>query len=309
MSQIEGGRPSSGLLNRRGALSADAPLPIRPRRRWHVNPVLPLLVIFVLFCAALFAPFITPWDPIKHDLIHSLMPPAWVPGGSMAHLLGTDSFGRDVFSRLLYGTRVTFLVVCFSLIVAVTIGTSVGLVAGYKGGKVDAVLMRLTDSLLTLPRILVAIIVAAAVGASFQTLVLVVGCLVWMSIARLVRAETKTVQNKEFVSYARAIGVPSWVIILRHILPNVFPVLIVVTTLEISHVIMLEAGLSFLGAGLPPPQPSWGGMIADGRSLISTGWWIALFPGLMIVVTILSCNGIGDWLRDFLDPKTRQRGY
>jgi peptide/nickel transport system permease protein len=169
--------------------------------------------------------------------------------------------------------------------------------------------MRLTDSLLTLPRILVAIIVAAAVGASFQTLVLVVGCLVWMSIARLVRAETKTVQNKEFVSYARAIGVPSWVIILRHILPNVFPVLIVVTTLEISHVIMLEAGLSFLGAGLPPPQPSWGGMIADGRSLISTGWWIALFPGLMIVVTILSCNGIGDWLRDFLDPKTRQRGY
>lgn len=307
MSEINGGQASSAA--RGDAMLVDAPEHSRRRRRFHVNPVLPITIIVILGLTMIFAPLLTPWNPVKNDLAHSLMPPFWIDGGSGAHLLGTDGFGRDVLARLLYGTRVTFLVVCVSLVIAVAIGASVGLISGYKGGAVDAVLMRLTDSLLTLPRILVAIVVAAAAGASFQTLVLVVGCLVWMSIARLVRGETKVVRNREFVAYARAIGVPEWVIVVRHVLPNVLPVLIVATTLEISHVIMLEAALSFLGAGLPPPQPTWGGMISDGRALIATGWWIALFPGLMIAATVLACNGLGDWLRDFLDPRTRQRGY
>lgn len=308
MRQTQGGRQAGGLVAQADALAMDAPRRRRRSRRWLLNPVLPIVVLGILAGAAIFAPLITPWNPVRNDLVHAVLPPAWLAGGDSGHLLGTDGFGRDIFARLIYGTRVTFLVVGFALVIAVTIGSAVGLIAGYKGGIVDAVLMRLTDSLLTLPRILVAIVVAIAVGASFQTLVLVLGFMVWMTIARLVRGETMALIHKEFVVYSRAIGVPGWVIVLRHVLPNVLPVITVVTTLEIGHVILLEAALSFLGAGLPPPQPSWGVMIADGRGLIATGWWIALFPGLMIVATVLSCNGLGDWLRDYLDPRTRQRG-
>lgn len=285
-----------------------APRPGIRSRRWPLTPTLPFAVVVVLIGTAVFAPLITPWNPVKNDLIHAVLPPDWGANGLSGHLLGTDGFGRDVFARLIYGSRLTLLVVAFSLLIAVTLGSTVGLVAGYKGGRVETVLMRLTDSLLTLPRILVALVVAIAVGASFLTLVVVIGLMVWMDVARLVRGETKVLVRKDFVIYSRAIGVPGWMIVLRHVLPNVLPVITVVTTLEIGHVILLEAALSFLGAGLPPPQPSWGVMISDGRALIATGWWIALFPGLMIMATVLASNGLGDWLRDYLDPRTRQRG-
>jgi peptide/nickel transport system permease protein len=263
-------------------------------------------VLGLFIALAIVAPLITTYDPVKNDLINSLQPPAWAKGGTSAHFLGTDGFGRDVLSRLVYGARVSLLVAAFSLVIALTIGTSVGIVAGYRGGSIDSILMRLVDIVLALPTILVALVVAVAVGPSFTNLVLVMGALIWPRLARLIRGEALIQKNQDYVRYAQSIGVPGWVIVLRHVLPNVLPTLLVVTTLEIGGVILLEAALSFLGAGLPPPSPSWGVMINDGRALIATGWWIALFPGVAITLTVMSCNALGDWLRDYLDPKTRQ---
>jgi peptide/nickel transport system permease protein len=293
-----------------GAPSIAAPRGAAARRgrlrRFGFMPALPLAVLGLAVAAAALAPYLTPYDPVRNRLIDSLLPPAWVDGGSAAHLLGTDGFGRDVFTRLLYGARVSFLVAAFSLVIAMSIGTTVGVVAGYAGGWLDSLLMRFVDIMLALPTILVALVVAVAVGPSFQNLILVLGLLIWPRIARLIRGETLVLKKQDFVRYAGAIGVPGPVIVTRHVLPNVLPTLLVLTTLEIGHVILVEASLSFLGAGLPPPSASWGVMIADGRALVATGWWIALFPGLAITVTVLACNALGDWLRDYLDPRTRQ---
>lgn len=276
------------------------------RARHHLVPALPIAVLAVFIIVAIAAPFLTTYNPVKNDLAHTLVPPFWIRGGSSAHLLGTDSFGRDIVARLMYGARVSFSVAAFSLLIALTIGSAVGVIAGYRGGAVDSLLMRLVDIVLAVPTILVALVISVAVGPSFINLVVVLGALIWPLIARLIRGEALQIRRQDYVRYAGAIGVPGWVIVLRHILPNVLPTLLVVTTLEIGTVILLEASLSFLGAGLPPPAPSWGVMIADGRALIATGWWIALFPGLAITATVMSCNALGDWLRDHLDPKTRQ---
>jgi peptide/nickel transport system permease protein len=269
-------------------------------------PAVPLAILAIIAVAALAAPLLTPYDPVKTRLIDALLPPAWVDGGTAEHLLGTDRFGRDSFSRLLYGARVSLSVAAVSLLMATVIGTTVGVVAGYRGGWVGSVLMRLVDMVLSLPLILVALALAVALGPSFANLILVIGLLIWPRIARLIRAETLVLKEQEFVRYSRAIGVSGWIIVARHVLPNVFPTMLVAVTLEIGHVILLEAGLSFLGAGMPPPQASWGVMIADGRALIATGWWIALFPGLAIVITSMTSNALGDWLRDHFDPKLKE---
>ena len=276
-------------------------------RRWGLIPALPIAILALVALAGIFAPLLTPYDPVKNDLINSLLPPFWVDGGSTEHLLGTDGFGRDVFTRLLYGARVSLAVASLSLLIAVTLGTTAGVVAGYRGGSVDSILMRMVDVLLALPTILVALVVSVAVGPSFTNLVLVLGILNSPRIARIVRGEAMLLKKADFMKYAAAIGVPGWVVITRHIQPNILPTLLVVTTLEVGAVILAEAALSFLGAGLPPPTASWGVMIADGRALVSTGWWIALFPGLAITITVLACNGLGDWLRDHRDPKTMGR--
>jgi peptide/nickel transport system permease protein len=275
------------------------------RLRIRLMPTLPLAILSVVVLTAILAPLLTPYDPVKSRLIESLIPPFWVDGGNAEHLLGTDGFGRDVLTRLMYGARVSFSVALLALSIAVTIGTIVGVVSGYAGGSVDSLLMRFVDILLALPTILVALVVAVAVGPSFQNLVLVLGVLNSPRLARIIRGEVLLLKTNEYVRYARAIGVPAWLIIRRHIFPNVLPTLLVVTTLEVGGVILAEASLSFLGAGLPPPTASWGVMIADGRALVATGWWIALFPGIAITVTVLACNSLGDWLRDYLDPKTR----
>lgn len=276
------------------------------RRRLRLVPVLPIAVLTVFVIVGLSAPILTPYDPVRNDLINSLQPPAWVDGGSTDHLLGTDSFGRDVFTRLVYGARVSLSVAAFALLIAVTIGAVVGVTAGFLGGWVDSALMRLTDVLLALPTLLVALVVAIAVGPSFRNLVLVLGLLIWPRIARLIRGETLALKKADFVRYSSAIGVSAWATVTRHIFHNVLPTLLVATTLEIGAVILSEASISFLGAGLPPPQASWGVMIADGEALIATGWWITIAPGLAIVITVLSSNALGDWLRDHLDPKTRR---
>lgn len=273
-----------------------------PRLHIRWMPAVPIVILGTIILASLAAPLLTDHNPVKSDLINSLQPPAWVKGGSAGHLLGTDGFGRDVFARLLYGGRVSLTVAAISLIIAVTIGTTLGVAAGYVGGSFDSLVMRLVDMLLALPKIIVALTLAVAVGPSFTNLVLVLGLLTWPQIARLVRAETLLLKQGEFVRYANAIGVHRWGIWLRHVFPNILPTLLVATTLEVGAVILAEASLSFLGAGLPPPQASWGVGIADGRSLIATGWWIALFPGLAITATVLAFNALGDWLRDYGDP-------
>ena len=277
------------------------------RPRASLVPWVPLAVIASFVLGAMSAPLVTPYDPIKHDLINNLTPPAWVAGGSAEHLLGTDQFGRDVLARILYGARASFSVAAASLSIAVSIGLVAGLVAGFIGGIVDTILMRLVDIVLSLPTILVALTLAIALGPSFRNLVLVIGFLTWPQIARLISGETMLLKRSDYVRYANAVGVPGPLVVMRHIVPNVLATLVVAVTLEIAHVILLEASLSFLGVGLPPPTASWGAMISDGRALIATGWWIALFAGLMITITVLSFNALGDWLRDRLDPKLRLR--
>jgi peptide/nickel transport system permease protein len=276
------------------------------RRSVPIMPALPLAILAVVILLGIGAPLVTPYEPTRADLPNSLLPPAWVEGGTAEHLLGSDTFGRDSFTRLVYGARVSLSVAFLSLIIATLLGTSAGLLAGYAGGAIDSILMRFVDMVLSLPTLLIALAMSIALGPSFANLVLVIGFLIWPRVARLVRSDTLVIKHQEFVKYARAVGVPGWLIVLRHVLPNVTPTLLVAATLEVGHVILVEASLSFLGAGIPAPQPSWGVMISDGRALIATGWWIALFPGLALVISVISFNTLGDWLRDRLDPKLRE---
>jgi peptide/nickel transport system permease protein len=273
--------------------------------RVHVLPGLPIAILLIMVGMAVFAPLLTPYDPIKADLRNYLLPPTFA-GGSPEHVLGTDSFGRDVWSRLVFGARVSLSVAVFSLAIATVVGGVVGLTAGYLGGWIDSALMRLVDVVLALPTVLVALAIAIALGPSYTNMILIIGLMIWPRTARLLRAETLLIKQQEYARYSKAVGVPAWLIVWRHIFPNVLPTLLVAVTLEVGNVILLEATLSFLGAGIPAPQPSWGVMVSDGRALIGTGWWIALFPGIAILLTVLSCNMLGDWLRDRFDPKFRE---
>jgi peptide/nickel transport system permease protein len=276
------------------------------RFRVHWMPIIPLAVLIAAILLAILAPIITPYDPTHNDLVDRLQPPWFINGGSPDHILGTDGFGRDVLTRLLYGARASLSVAALSLTILVVVGTTVGVAAGYAGGWIDSTLMRLVDIMLAVPTLLIGIVVAAVLGPSFWNVVFVIGLLAWPRIARLIRGETLALKQTDFLQYSRAIGVNKWSIARRHVLPNVLPTLLVAATLEVGEIILAEAALSFLGAGIPPPHASWGVMIADGRALISTGWWIALFPGLAIGVIVLSTNALGDWMRDRFDPKTRE---
>jgi peptide/nickel transport system permease protein len=279
--------------------------PGRRAIRFGLMPTLPLVILIVMVVLAVGAPFLTPYDPVKSNLRSALLPPFFVEGGSMAHPLGTDGFGRDILSRVLFGARVSLSVAVLALVIATTIGTVLGVISGWVGGWLDSLIMRFVDMVLAVPTILVALALAIALGPSFVMMVTVIGLLIWPRIARILRGETLLIRQQDYVRYARVVGVPPLLSMLRHVLPNVMPTLLVVTTLEIGHVILVESSLSFLGAGIPPPQPSWGAMISDGRALIATGWWIALFPGLAIVLTVMVFNTLGDWLRDHFDPRLR----
>jgi peptide/nickel transport system permease protein len=276
----------------------------RTRIRWV--PALPIAILSVIIVLAVLAPWVTPYDPTHNELANRLLPPFFVSGGNTDHLLGTDAFGRDVLTRLLYGARASLAVTALSMTILVVLGTAVGVVAGYAGGWVDSTLMRLVDILLAIPTLLIGMVVAVVLGPSFWNVVFVIGLLAWPRVARLIRGETLGLRETDFVHYSRAIGVTQWSVAIRHVLPNVLPTLLVAATLESAHIILQEAALSFLGAGIPPPEASWGVMISDGRALISTGWWIAFFPGLAIGITVLSANALGDWMRDHFDPRTRE---
>lgn len=268
--------------------------------------LLPGLVIAVVSVAALAAP-LTGHDPVRVALADRMLPPAWLDGGTTQHLLGTDSFGRDVLTRVLYGARISLIVALSAIALGAVVGTAAGIVSGCLGGAVESFLMRVVDLMLSLPVVLIAIALAVAVGPSTALVTVVIAGLVWPRFARQIRGETLQVVQHDYVRYARAVGVPTWRVMLRHVLPNVAPTLLVLATLELGRVILLEASLSFLGSGVPPPHPSWGGMIAEGQGLIRTGWWIVVAPGLAVMLTVLSFNALGDWLRERLDPRLRQR--
>ena len=266
------------------------------------------LVLGTLVVTALFAPLLSPQSPTEGDITQKLIPPVWMERGEREHPLGTDRFGRDVLSRIIWGSRISVVVSLVAIGVAGTVGTLLGLISGYRGGATDAVLMRLTDIGLSLPTILIAVVLVAVSEPSFRNVILVIALLLWPRFARQVRGETLGIKEQDFVALAVVAGRSSAWIIRRHIFPNVIPTLLVISTLQVGYVILLEGTLSFLGVGVPPPNPAWGLMIADGRGFLATAWWISLFPGLAMLLTVLAVNLMGDWLRDHLDPKLRQLG-
>lgn len=263
-----------------------------------------LLVILVL--PAVFAPWLAPHDPLEGRLAHKLKPPVWLPGGSWEYPLGTDPLGRDILSRMIYGARVSLSVSLVAIFIGGIMGTVLGLFAGYFGGWTDSLIMRAVDIAFSLPTILLGLVLAVVIGPSFRTVIVIVAFLLWARYARQVRGEVLSVKQRDFVAQARIAGCSHFRIMFSHILPNVVNTLIVLGTLQVGYVILLEGTLSFLGVGIPPPTPAWGLMVATGRALIVSAWWVSFFPGLAIVMTVLVLNLMGDWLRDRLDPKLRQ---
>jgi peptide/nickel transport system permease protein len=257
------------------------------------------LVVLAAVLLAAAAPAVAPADPIKNALLDRLTPPTW----GRAHPLGTDTLGRDVASRLLYGARVSLVVGFAAVALSGVVGVGLGLVSGWYRGWLDDVLMRLGDVQLAFPVLVLAVAVLAVLGASVVNLILVLAVTGWTTYARIVRGEVLTLRERDFVAAARALGAGDAWILRRHLLPNVLPPITVVATFSVARTIIAEASLSFLGLGIPAPAPSWGAMLDEGRNYITTGWWLALFPGLAILVLVLGINLVGDWLRDVLDPR------
>lgn len=275
----------------------------RTLRRW---PVVPVVILVALVVTGAFAPWIAPNDPLYSSLRDRTLPPFWYPNGSTEHLLGTDHLGRDLLSRIIYGARVSLIIAAVSLTAGVLVGTVLGIFAGYFGGHVDELTMRLVDVSLAVPYILIALVTVIALGQSFPVLLGILAFSTWSAIARQVRAEALQLKHMDFVALARVAGASDLRIMYRHILPGIVNTIIVISTLRVGSLILLEAILSFLGAGIPPPRPAWGAMVSDGRDYLGSAWWIAFFPGMAIFLTILALNFMGDWLRDRLDPRLRQ---
>jgi peptide/nickel transport system permease protein len=266
-----------------------------------------MLILFVVTFVAIFGPWLAPFDPNRQNLIMRLLPPLSPGAGDMTYWLGSDQLGRDVLSRLLYGARVSLLVGFAAIAVGGTIGVVAGLVSGYFGGWVDDVLMRLGDIQLAFPFILLAIMFLVVLGPGLVNMILVLGIGQWVTYARIVRAQTLALREKEYVEAARALGDRTPSILFRTILPNIMAPLTVIASFNVAAVILTEAALSFLGLGVPPDVPTWGSMLSESRDhLFSNKWWMAVFPGLAIVFTVLAFNIIGDWLRDFLDPRLKE---
>jgi peptide/nickel transport system permease protein len=263
------------------------------------------LILLALVVTALLSPYVAPHNPIRERLIDRLLPPAWAEDGEWRYVLGTDHLGRDLVSRIIYGSRVSLVVGFAAVIVGGVLGISLGVAAGFLGGRTDEVIMALADMQLAFPTILLAIAIIAVLGPNFINLVVVIGISGWVTYARIARGQVLSVREKEYVEAIRAQGGSRWRIVWRHILPNILSPLIVVATLDLARTIILESTLSFLGLGIQPPTPSWGGMLSDGREYLLSAWWIATFPGLALMLTALSCNRLGDWLRDLSDPRFR----
>lgn len=264
-----------------------------------------ICLLILVISMALLAPLIAPHDPGEQNLAARLQPPAWLAGGSLQHPLGTDHLGRDILSRLIYGSRISLLVALIAVAVSGTIGTLLGVAAGYWQGRIDSFIMLLADVQLAFPFILFALAVMAVLGPGLRNVIVVLGITGWVAYGRLLRAEVMSLRAREYVEALRALGQTDGKIILRHILPNVMPSLIVMASLRVANMLIAESSLTFMGLGVEPHIPTWGSMLADGRAYITSAWWLATFPGLAIMLTVLGVNLVGDWLRTTLDPRLR----
>jgi peptide/nickel transport system permease protein len=264
-----------------------------------------MLVVLTVMLAAAAAPLVSPFDPLEQDIGQRLREPGWQDEQGRVHPLGTDHLGRDILSRIIFGSRIALLVGLAAVVISGVIGMLVGLVAGYFGGRLDDFLMRLADVQLAFPFILLAIAVIGVLGPSLRNIIIVIGVSSWVVYARVVRGEVLSIREREYVHAAVALGSRNWRVLMTHVLPNTFTPWLVVATLDMARVIVIESALSFLGLGVQPPTPTWGGMLADGRVYLSTAWWLATFPGLAILVTVLGINLLGDGLRDTLDPRLK----
>ena len=272
-------------------------------RRW---PVLPVVVLGTLIILTIFASQIAPHSFRETDLRQRNRPPIWMEDGGSERILGGDVVGRDILSRLIHGARVSVMVAGISLVTGAIFGTALGLIAGYYGGLIDEVLMRFVDIWFSIPFILFALVVVLAFDPSLKVVLVLLGILAWSAFVRNIRAEVLLLKTTEYVAAARVSGASTLRIMLKHLLPGVFNTVMVLASLRVGQLILAEASLSFLGAGIPSPIPAWGVMVADGRNYLDTAWWVSTFPGLAILLTVMSFNFLGDWLRDKLDPRLRQ---
>jgi len=272
----------------------------------NLGMILPVIIFVVLIFTAIFANFLAPYPYDETSLPERRLPPAWAEGGSTKHLLGTDTLGRDILSRAIYGARVSLSVSLLAIAITSSVGTVLGIISGYVGGRLDAFIMRITDIAMSFPPLLLAILIAVSMGPGFFTVIFALSVLGWAGYARIIRGETLRLRNSDFVAQAQIIGTPSWRIMIRHIFPNILNVLLIGITLAVGAMILAEAAMSYLGIGIPPPMPSWGSMVADGRNDLDRAWWISTFPGILIGLVVLSGNFLGDWIRDKTDPRLRQ---
>jgi peptide/nickel transport system permease protein len=263
------------------------------------------LILLVVIGAAVAAPYVAPHDPMRQSLLRRFTPPVWVSGGNPAYVLGTDQVGRDILSRIIYGARISLVVGVSAVVVSLVVGVTLGLLSGFLRGRVDAVVMTVVDVTLSFPPLLLALAFVAALGPSLLTIIVVLGLTGWERYTRVVRAEVLALREKDFVEAARAMGASPLRMILRHLLPNTFSSIIVMSTLQVAQAILQEAALSFLGVGTGSAHPTWGQMITLGRDFVTVAWWLATFPGLAILLTVLAINLVGDRLRDALDPRVR----
>ena len=278
-------------------------------------PVIPIIIMFVIIVCALFADLswlglpdirLAPYEANEMALGDRLTPPFFMPGGSTEHILGTDNIGRDILSRMIYGARISLSVSVLVILIASVVGTVLGMSAGYARGRTEAFIMRVTDAAMAFPALLIALLLAVSLGPSFSTVVLALSALSRAPFSRMMRGEVVRIREEDFVAHARITGASPARILIKHIFPNVVNTLVVMMTMSVGLVILIEASLSFLGAGVPATTPTWGSMAAEGRDKIAKGWWISLFPSLAIGLVVLSCNFLGDWIRDKMDPRLRQ---
>lgn len=293
--------------------SLSIPLTRQPNRwsrlfgQWTRSPVgiIGTVMVLVVLSVAIFAPWLAPHDPDQHHRRQRFLPPIWVEGSDPNFLLGTDQLGRDVYSRLLYGSRISVIVGISAALVSGVLGAALGLIAGFKGGLTDQIISRFIDILMSIPFIILVLAVIGVLGPSLTTIILVLGLTGWAGYARVVRGETLSIRQRDYVTAARTVGAPSYRIAVRHILPNTFASWLVLATLDVASTILAESSLSFLGLGVQPPTVTWGLMVSTGREYISSAWWLVVFPGVAIAFTVLGIIFLGDWLRDVLDPRLR----
>lgn len=262
-----------------------------------------VILLLAIIVMAVLAPVISQHDPVRQDLTVSMLPPSWVDGGDPDHVLGTDRLGRDILSRTIWGARVSLLIGFTAVGLAVVLGVTVGVVAGYARGRFEDVVLRLADIQLAIPTILLAMVLAAAIGPSVSTMILVLGGTGWVVFARITRGEVLALRERTFVRAAESLGATHRQIVFRHILPHLVSPVLVVATIDVSLAILAESSLSFLGLGIQPPTPSWGNMLGEGRDYLASAWWLSVFPGIALMLTVLSVNLVGNWLRDVYDPR------